>query len=231
MNSNVDTDTARTGSDPIGIVGGTGPAGSSFALRLAASGHDVILGSRDETKSAAVVDRLTDRLPHHRSPHLRAGTNDEAAGCDLVLLAIDAAHIVAAALDLEPTLRAKTVVSMAAQVQPDDRGMRPTLPPRGSIAAELAHALPSSRVVVAFQHAPAKAVAAFDEPFPGDVLVCGDDTVAVEEVVDRLGKAVGATCHDAGGLHNAVAIEAMTAVILSLNIHQKSRHSLEIVET
>ncbi len=231
MNSNDVTDTAPSGNGPIGIVGGTGPAGSSFALRLAANGHDVILGSRDETKSAAVVDRLSDRLPRHRTTRLRPGTNAEAAECDIVLMAIDAAHTVTGARDLEPVLRGKTVVSMAAEVQPDSRGMRPKLPPRGSIAAELAHALPASRVVVAFQHAPARAVAAIDEPFPGDVLVCGDDAEAVGEVIERLGNAVGASCYDAGGLQNAVAIEAMTAVILSLNIRQRSRHSLEIVET
>ena len=47
----------------IGIVGGTGPAGSALAARLADVGYEVILGSRSKYRSMEVVDSIIDRWP------------------------------------------------------------------------------------------------------------------------------------------------------------------------
>ena len=43
----------------IGILGGTGPAGRGLAVRLAAAGDEVVLGSRDAER-AAIEDQKTD---------------------------------------------------------------------------------------------------------------------------------------------------------------------------
>ena len=42
----------------IGVLGGTGPAGQGVAARLAAVGHDVVLGSRDRDRADGIVDEL-----------------------------------------------------------------------------------------------------------------------------------------------------------------------------
>ena len=47
----------------IGIVGGTGPAGSALAARLADIGYEVVLGSRSKYRSMEVVDALIERWP------------------------------------------------------------------------------------------------------------------------------------------------------------------------
>ena len=47
----------------IGIVGGTGPAGSAFAARLADVGYEVVLGSRSKYRSMEVVDGILARWP------------------------------------------------------------------------------------------------------------------------------------------------------------------------
>ena len=36
----------------VGIIGGTGEAGRGVALRLAVSGHEVLIGSRDAQRAA-----------------------------------------------------------------------------------------------------------------------------------------------------------------------------------
>ena len=42
----------------IGILGGTGPAGSALGLRLASIGCDVLLGSRDAQRAVGICAEL-----------------------------------------------------------------------------------------------------------------------------------------------------------------------------
>ena len=50
----------------IGILGGTGPAGSALAARLASVGFDVILGSRSLERAAATTEELLNQWPAHK---------------------------------------------------------------------------------------------------------------------------------------------------------------------
>ena len=45
----------------IGILGGTGPAGSALAARLASVGFDVVLGSRSAERAEASTNELLER--------------------------------------------------------------------------------------------------------------------------------------------------------------------------
>ena len=49
----------------IGILGGTGPAGRGLAVRLAAAGDEVVLGSRDADRAAGVAAGLVEAWPDH----------------------------------------------------------------------------------------------------------------------------------------------------------------------
>jgi len=42
----------------IGILGGTGPAGSALAARLASVGFETVIGSRSRYRALEVVDGL-----------------------------------------------------------------------------------------------------------------------------------------------------------------------------
>ena len=48
-------------SRPIGILGGTGPAGMGLALRWARAGETVILGSRDAQRAQQTAAQITDK--------------------------------------------------------------------------------------------------------------------------------------------------------------------------
>jgi predicted dinucleotide-binding enzyme len=49
----------------IGIIGGTGPAGSGLALRMSVAGHQVLIGSRSKERSQETVAELTAQWPDH----------------------------------------------------------------------------------------------------------------------------------------------------------------------
>ena len=70
----------------IGVLGGTGPAGSGFAARLASVGYDVVIGSRSKYKAMEVVDRTIERWPD-LTLSLTAGDNEMAADADMVVVA------------------------------------------------------------------------------------------------------------------------------------------------
>ena len=46
----------------IGILGGTGPAGTALAARLASVGYDVILGSRSRYRAMEARDAILDAV-------------------------------------------------------------------------------------------------------------------------------------------------------------------------
>ena len=89
--------------------------------------------------------------------------------------------------------------------------------------ADVQAAIPDSRIVAAFHHLPATELGRVDEPIDSDVLVCGDDREAVEEVVDLVASIPGCRPLDSGQLSNATAIEAFTAVLLQLNVRYSTR--------
>ena len=48
----------------ITIIGGTGPQGKGLAKRLALSGHNIIIGSRDKERAEEISDELNQLLPN-----------------------------------------------------------------------------------------------------------------------------------------------------------------------
>ena len=100
---------------------------------------------------------------------------------------------------------------------------QPLVPPRGSVAAHVQAAVPGCRLVAAFHHLPATELGHIDDPIDSDVLICGDDPLAVEQVSDIVAHIPGCRPLDAGELSNATAIEAFTAVLLQLNVRYKTR--------
>ncbi|MGA1568543.1 MAG: NAD(P)-binding domain-containing protein, partial [Ilumatobacteraceae bacterium] len=70
----------------IGIIGGSGPAGSALAARLASIGYETVIGSRSKYRALEARDVFIERYPELHDL-LRYGDNTEAALCDLVVVA------------------------------------------------------------------------------------------------------------------------------------------------
>lgn len=206
----------------IGILGGTGPAGSGLAARLASVGYASVIGSRSKYRAMETRDELLARWPE-LAELLESGDNEAAADCDLVVIATPWDSAATTAQDHVDLLRGKIVVSMANALVRVGHEFQPLVPPRGSVAAHVQAAVPECRVVAAFHHLPAKELGHIGTPIDSDVLICGDDPEAVREVSAIVSKIPGCRPLDAGELSNATAIEAFTAVLLQLNVRYRTR--------
>ncbi|MGH9246307.1 MAG: NADPH-dependent F420 reductase [Acidimicrobiales bacterium] len=211
----------------IGILGGTGPAGTALAARLASVGFDVVVGSRSRDRALQIVDGVLERWPDRRLPITAAG-NDGAAATDLVVVATpwDAAAQVAQSVG--DVVRDKVVVCMANALIRIAGEFEPLVPPRGSVSATVQAALPRSRVAAAFHHVPAKELGDLGHPIESDVLVCSDHPDATEAVFGLVAKMPNMRPLDAGSLSMATPIESFTAVLLQLNQRYKTRVSLKL---
>lgn len=203
-------------------MGGTGPAGSGLAARLASIDHRVVIGSRSDERAAEARAALVERWPQLEAS-LESGDNAAAAGADLIVVATPWDAAAGTARDNAALLDGKVVISMANALVRVNTEFQPLVPPRGSVAAHVQAAVPGCHLVAAFHHLPATELGRIDEPINSDVLICGDDPDAVRTVIDLVDNIPGCRPLDAGSLSNASAIEAFTAVLLQLNVRYRTR--------
>jgi 8-hydroxy-5-deazaflavin:NADPH oxidoreductase len=169
-----------------------------------------------------VRDTMVTRFPE-LDGKLTYSDNEGACACDLVVIATPWDSAATTAQEHEALLQGKVVVSMANALVRVGHEFQPLVPPRGSVAAHVQAAIPGCRVVAALHHLPAKELGHLGQPIESDVLICGDDIDAVQQVSEIVGKIPGCRPLYAGELSNAMAIEAFTAVLLQLNVQYRTR--------
>ena len=209
----------------IGVLGATGPAGSSLAARLASVGFEVVLGSRSKYKAMEVRDRLCARW-EGRDLAIDADDNVGASHADLVVIATPWDAAASTAKSVEGPLAGKIVISMANALAKVGHEFQPLVPPRGSVAASVQAAVPRSKVAAAFHHVPAKELGDLDHPIESDVLVCSDHKEATETTLEIVNKIPDLRGLDSGELSNAAPIEAFAAVLLQVNVRYRTRVAL-----
>lgn len=198
----------------IAVLGGTGKEGSGLALRWAHSGYKVIIGSREAQKAQAGAQELNDIL---EGDYVQGMANPEAAAAaDLVVLSVPYSAHKPTLESVQPYLAGKILVDVTVPLTPPK--VRQVHVPAGHAATLEAREMlgDSVRVVAAFQNVSASHLKHLGHAVDCDVLVCGDDEEAKNEVI-RLVEAVGMRGIDAGKLENAVAVEALTPVLLYIN--------------
>ncbi len=211
----------------IGILGGTGPAGTALAARLAASGLDVHVGSRERARAEEVAAALREKWPG-RLPELRGVTNEEACEADLVVVATPWNGAAPTAARLAGALEGKVVVSMANALEKVGDELQALVPARGSITVAVQQAAPGALVAGAFHHVPARGLARLDEQLDGDVLVCSDHAEATAATIGLVDAIPGLRGVDAGSLSAASAIEAFTAVLVGINVKHRVHSSIRL---
>jgi NADPH-dependent F420 reductase len=211
----------------IGILGGTGPAGRGLAVRLAAAGDDVVIGSRDAARAASVAADLVGAWPEHTLA-VTGAANEDCAAAELVVVATPWDGAVATVKPLAAVLAGKVVVSMANALVKEGREFLALMPPRGSVAAGVQAALPESLVSASFHHLPASEMEKLTTPLTADVLVCSDHPEASEATVALVDRIEGLRGIDAGSLSQAAAIEAFTAVLITVNIRHRVHAAVQL---
>ncbi len=213
----------------IAVVGGTGPLGRGLALRLAAAGHRVVIGSRDAGRAEEVRRELLEPWPDRALAVDGAANADAVAAADgIVVLATPWEGVLETVAPLADALRGAVVVSVGNALVRIGREAHAVVPPRGSVAAMVQAALPGSQVVAAGHHLPARWLADLDRPLDADVLVCGDDAGSRQLVADLVGTVDGLRGVTAGSLAQAAAIEAFTAVLVTVNLRHRAHSTLRL---
>ncbi len=212
----------------VGIIGGTGALGSGLAMRCAAAGHEVVVGTRDPDRGAESVSRLLATLGERGAgASLRAASNVNAAAFgDIIIVTVRFSNQRETLDAIRDAVQGKIVVDTSVPLVPP-KVMRVQLPAEGS-AAQIAQELLGEgvRIVSAFQNVAAHHLAAMGE-VPCDVLVSGDDRDARAAVVDLAGS-IGINALHAGPLCNAAAAEALTSILIFLNKEYKTHSGIRL---
>jgi hypothetical protein len=197
------------------------------AVRLAEAGVRVTVGSRDAERAAHIVSEMRERVPAVGSL-LEGADNAGAAEAELVVVATPWDSAIPTVRALRDPLEGKVVVSMANALLREGREMLALIPARGSCAALLQAALPDSLVAAAFHHLPAAEMENLESGLEADVLVCSDHPAATAATAGMIEQMRGLRPLDAGSLNQACAIEAFTAVCITLNIRHKAHSTLRL---
>jgi NADPH-dependent F420 reductase len=210
----------------VGILGGTGPQGRGLARRLAAAGHEVLIGSR----SVARAELVAAEYPHQEGfGRILGVSNSDAAAAELVIVAVPYDGHAALLSSLATELAGKIVVDCVNPLGFDQRGPFPLRIAAGSAAEEAQQLLPESTVVGAFHHVSAVLL---DDPtvdrFPDTVPVLGDDRDAVAVVCDLATAIPGARGIYAGRLRNAAQVEAFAANLIAVNRRYRTHAGIAI---
>lgn len=202
----------------IAVIGGTGQEGGGIALRLAHAGFPVIVGSRDADKAAVAARDIAGRTG---AASVRGMANGEAAkACDMAILAVPYAGQQATALGIAAELAGKILVDATVPLMPP-KVSKVQLPDGGSAVAALQALMPDVRLVSAFQNVSHAHLHDLEHEIDCDVLVCGDDGEACDQVVDLIA-AIGMRGFHAGGIANSAAAEALTSLLIAINRKYKS---------
>ena len=201
----------------LAIIGGTGALGLGLAMRWAAAGYPVVIGSRSREKAQAAAREIK---PANGAPPVHGEDNANAARTgDIVVIAVPFSNHAAILDEIRDCVAGKIVVDAVVPLVPP-RVSLVQLPAQGS-AAQIAQALlgESVRVVSAFHHVGAAKLRA-GGAVDCDVLVFGNDREA-RDIVIALAAALGARGIDGGPIANSVAAEALTSVLIGINRRYK----------
>jgi 8-hydroxy-5-deazaflavin:NADPH oxidoreductase len=219
----------------VGVLGGTGPQGRGLAVRLAAAGQRILLGSRDAERAAQVAAEVTARAGAAASGtevSVQGGGNTDVAGAaDLVIVAVPYGGHAATLAELATPLAGKVVVDCVVPMGFDELGAYVLDVPEGSVCQQAAGLLPDSSVVGAFHHLSAVTLEDLSKPtLEGDVMVVGDTRAATDLVQALAGRLPGMRGVYAGRLRNARQVEALTINLVSVNRRYKAHAGIRVTD-
>jgi 8-hydroxy-5-deazaflavin:NADPH oxidoreductase len=209
----------------IGFIGGTGEEGMGLAYRFARAGHHCTIGSRAIEKAQTAVAEL---LANDSALRLTAATNEDAAASAEVVVVTTPYMAQAATLPpLASALAGKVVVSAVVPMAFEGGKASLLAVPEGSAAQQEQSLLLGSTIVAAFQNLSAKKLLK-GGPIDADVVVCADDAVAKQRIIQLAVDIEGVRGVDGGALANAQMVEGITVLLVSINRNYKTQAGIRI---
>ncbi len=202
----------------VGIIGGTGPQGQGLAMRFAVAGVPIFMGSREKNKSEEIVAEINKKIPSG-SALIEGGTNQEAINrsTEIIIFAVPWEAHNYLLNDLKDQIGKKTLVDIVVPLSKNDP-KKVSMPPEGS-ATEAAQSIlgKETPVVGALHNVSATTLQNLDWKINCDVLVCGNNLNARKQVMSLIEK-IGVTAYNAGDAESARCIEALTSILIRINI-------------
>jgi len=201
----------------IAVLGGTGAQGSGLALRLAAAGHAITLGSRDKERAQRAAAELSGRS---RTTINGSENRAAAAGAEMAILTVPYSVQRATVEAVLSELQGKLLVDATVPLIPPRVGTVRLPSGRSAVAAIQQLVGDTVRVVSAFQNVSAQHLNELDHEVDCDVLVCGNDREACDVVIGLCAD-IGLRGFYAGPIDNSAAAEALTSVLITINRRYK----------
>jgi NADPH-dependent F420 reductase len=206
----------------IAILGGTGDQGLGLALRFAAAGRPVVIGSRKLERAVEAAEKVRAAVS---GADVRGLENAAAAAAaPVVILSVPFEHTAATVKQVAGALApGQIVVSMGVPLATavGDGAVRTVGVWQGSCAELVASLLPAEiPVVSAFQNVSAHRLQELGEPVDCDVVVSGAKGPR-KVVMDLCPLVPGLRAVDGGPLANARIVEALTALMIGINVRYK----------
>ncbi|MEM8593151.1 MAG: NADPH-dependent F420 reductase [Pseudomonadota bacterium] len=205
----------------LAILGGTGPQGQGLALRFARAGVPVALGSREASRAQDIAAELSAKLPAGSAAITGYDNASAVAVADeMVILAVPWSGHNATLNTIKDGLPGKILVDIVVPLKDGDP-KKVDMPPEGS-ATEAAQAIlgPDIPVMGALHNVSAHTLNNLDAAINCDVLVCGDGLEPRKKVM-ALCEKLGVTAYNAGDAEAARCIEAITPILIRINISKQ----------
>lgn len=208
--------------DTLAILGGTGDQGLGLALRFCAAGRAVAIGSRRLERALEAAETVGKQVPDARVEGLENG--DAAARADIVILSVPFEHTAATVKTIRDRLEpGRILVSMGVPLATavGDAASRMLGVWQGSCAELVASLAPAGvHVVSAFQNVSAHRLQSLGDAVDCDVVVSGAREPR-RRVMALCGLVPGLRAVDGGPLANARIVEAVTALLIGMNIRYR----------
>ena len=206
----------------ITIIGGTGPQGKGLAKRLALSGHNIILGSRNKERAEEISNELNQLLPNEFK-NIRGFDNQTATSksTDFVILSVPWSGHNSTLETLKEDLKGKILIDIVVPLDINDP-KKIDMPIEGS-ATEAAQNIVGEEVHVigALHNVSAHILNNLECDINCDILVCGNNLDARLKVIELIKKGLKTEAYNAGDVLSARCIEAITPILIRINVSKK----------
>lgn len=216
----------------ISLLGGTGDIAEGLVLRWSKEGHEIYIGSRSQEKAEGIAAEYIEKLKALGiEPKIHGMANADAAKhSEVIIISIPPEYAASTIEGCADSITDQIVVTPVVSMKKEGKTFLFDPPAQGSSAEEIRQALPATaKLVSAYHNLPAKELAQIDEDMDYDVVICGDDEEAKEVVKDLTEQMKNLRVLDAGPLAVSPMIEAITPLIVSLNVRLKKHFSVKFV--
>jgi len=219
-----------TSDTSVTIIGASGALGFGLALRLAAAGVEITIGSRAAARAEETAERARAVLPQARFSGLENAP--AAAANEIVVLSVPFRS------------HSETLTNLVGALHPGQLVLDATVPLaaavggkatrmlgvwQGSAAQQAQEMLGAGVTVVAGLHTvSAQALSDLSHQLDEDVLICGDARADKERIAALVERIDSLRAVDCGRLEMARITESLTALLIAINVRHKTHAGLRI---